>query len=699
MIRFTFACLVIALVGVVSNAHAQETTQVDSDTLIHVEMEQIVVSATQSVRRLEDVPVPVTIVSADEIHARGSLRLSELLSEQSGLIVAQGIGGDGVQIQGFDADYTLILIDGEPVVGRTGGTLDLERLAVTGVERIEIVKGPLSARYGSEALAGVINIITRKPAIGTTANGMFTLESQGATDFSLEADTGSDNWGIRLFLNRYGSNGHSIQPSQGTLVVPELSDYSSEIRARYTPSEQTELGFHVRGAFQSQEGRYLLGDDLYSESSNRTDWSINPTVRHRISNTVSTQASLYGARFENSSVSTEESTEAILDETSFAHDYGKGDLNLTWIPSQKHMITLGGGVIGERVGGERYTAPPTSSQPYAYAEYSWMPIARLDLVASGRFDAPSDYDARLTPKIAVLFRALDWLRFRGSVGSGYKAPDFRQRYLSFTNGVVGYSVFGAQEAQAELAALDEAGGIDRYLLDPASFGVLEAESSTAFGLGLEAEPVSGILLKVNAFHNEVRDLIDTQPIAVKTNGQQVFSYFNLDRIYTRGIEAEVFASVLNSDSYGSLTGSAGYQYLETADRDILELIYDGSLFRRDENGQDVRVTRADYGGLFGRSKHSGTASLTHRLSRLNLTSSLRAIWRSQYGFQDANGNLALDTPGEYAPGYTLLHLTVSKGFGRAEVRAGIRNITNHTDTQHLPSETGRVFFAGAGYRF
>src|SRR3546814_8713767 len=93
------------------------------------------------------------------------VRLDDVLVEQTGLTLVSA-HGTGVQMQGFDPDYTLILLDGQPLIGRTTGTLELSRVAVGNIERIEIVKGPSSSLYGSEALAGVINIITRDPEIG-----------------------------------------------------------------------------------------------------------------------------------------------------------------------------------------------------------------------------------------------------------------------------------------------------------------------------------------------------------------------------------------------------------------------------------------------------------------------------------------------------------------------------------------------------
>lgn len=691
---FRFLLCGFLLAPLVAFAQPADSTRAAADSLRNEEFAPIVVTATRSVRALEDVPVPTTVVTDAEIEARGALRLADLLAEQPGLTVVSGLGGSSLQVQGFDADYTLILVDGEPVVGRTAGTLDLERLTVTGVERVEVVRGPHSARYGADALAGVVNLVTRRPGGRTTARVRARYESHGSNDLSASAETGGERWGVRAFVNRFGSDGYSLRPETGTLTVPEFSDYAAETRIWFRHREGTDLDVRARVATQQQEGAFLLSDDLFDETASRTDWSLNPTVRHRFSRTLSLDASLHGTYFENESKSVGRAGGGVFDATSFTHGYGKAEAGLTWLPSSRHVVHVGGGVIGERVGGERYTTEPTTSQPFAYAEAEWLPSRLVDLVVAARYDASSDYAARFTPKVAALVRPLKGLRVRGSVGSGYKAPAFRQRYLVFTNAVAGYSVFGAEEAAAELATLDVAGGIDRYLLDSAAFEALRAESSTAYGLGVEVEPVGGLVAKVNLFHNEVRDLIDTQPVAVKTNGQQVFTYFNLDRVYTRGVETEVRWAPVAGLSVG-----VSYQYLDTADRDVLDQIDAGELYRRTESGRDVRITRSDYGGLLGRSRHSGTLRLTHRLTRFDLTTSARLVWRGRYGFADRNGNVIIDNDAEYAPGYALAHLTLTKAFGRADVQLGVRNLLDHTDAERLPAEPGRVFFAGAGVRF
>ena len=165
--------LIVLLAGVLSlsaipAAQAQPAVPADSatvtsaDSLWLVEMQSVVVTATKTEKSLENVTVPTSVISGADIKARGSLRLSDLLREETSFQFDYS-HGTGVQIQGLDPEYTLLLVDGEPMVGRTAGTLDLDRVSVSNVERVEVVRGPSSSLYGSEALAGVINIITGEP--------------------------------------------------------------------------------------------------------------------------------------------------------------------------------------------------------------------------------------------------------------------------------------------------------------------------------------------------------------------------------------------------------------------------------------------------------------------------------------------------------------------------------------------------------
>ena len=100
--------------------------------------DSVVVTATRSERKLSNITVPVTIINAKTIQQNGALRLTDILKEQTGLTMTSGFGA-GVQLQGLNPDYTIILINGEPLVGRTAGVLDLNRIALGNIKKIEIV--------------------------------------------------------------------------------------------------------------------------------------------------------------------------------------------------------------------------------------------------------------------------------------------------------------------------------------------------------------------------------------------------------------------------------------------------------------------------------------------------------------------------------------------------------------------------------
>src|SRR5690606_1893325 len=103
-------------------------------------------------------------VSRETIEATGAADLAAVLTEQTGIQFQAGMpSGAGIMLQGLSSERVLVLVDGRPLTGRIAGNFDLARIPSDIVERIEVVKGPQSALYGSEAMGGVVNIITRRP--------------------------------------------------------------------------------------------------------------------------------------------------------------------------------------------------------------------------------------------------------------------------------------------------------------------------------------------------------------------------------------------------------------------------------------------------------------------------------------------------------------------------------------------------------
>ncbi|RMH64952.1 MAG: TonB-dependent receptor, partial [Bacteroidetes bacterium] len=350
-----------------------------------------------------------------------------------------------------------------------------------------------------------------------------------------------------------------------------------------------------------------------------------------------------------------------------------------------------------RYAGEADRAFPEARQRYAFLQHAWFPGASVELNASARYDAHDDYAARLTPRLALLLKPAEALRLRASIGSGFKAPAFRQLYLAFTNAAAGYSVFGSTRLAEGIARLQADGQLDQVLLDPAGLGSLRAESSVAVNVGGTVQPGPGLAVTVNGFYNDVHDLIETQPVARKTNGQFVYGYFNLARIYTRGVEAEVRLHPPVGPGHRAEV-ALGYQFLQARDREVVRALERGTVYGRDPGGREYRLGVADYTGLFGRSPHAATLQVRYDHLPSDLTASLRGRWRSRYGYSDLDGNGLANRPDEFVPAYAVFDATLTRAFplarrAEAEVQLGVDNLFDVTRPAYVPSLPGRRWYA------
>ncbi|MEM8486485.1 MAG: TonB-dependent receptor [Bacteroidota bacterium] len=644
---------------------------------------------------MENVAVPTQVISARELQNMGSLRLTDALGELTGLTINYDHGA-GIQVQGFDADYTLILIDGEPVIGRTAGTLDLERLTVSGIERIEVVNGPSSSLYGSEALAGVINIITKKADKPLTASFTSRFGTHNTTDFSTSVEASSKRAGVKALINRYSSSGYDLTPDSFGPTTPEFTDYTTDLRAHLDLSDRTKIEFGGRLAIQEQASQFSINQpaEFFGSQEDQTDWSIHPEIKHRLTNRIEVIGTYYRAAFATKTEQRNQDDQSLLFYDSINQRYQKGEIQANGYWSAKHLTVFGAGVVEESLDGDRYgDFKPVAGSQFVYAQHEWLPSSILEANASARFDAHENYASRLTPKLSLLVRPTEKVRVRLSVGSGFKAPAFRQLYLNFTNAAAGYTVLGSTQLSEGLSSLTSTGQIDATFLDLTTIEEITAERSVAYNAGVTVQLSTSLSITLGAFHNNVRDLIETQPIAQKSNGSFVFSYFNLNRIYTRGINLEIESSPL-----AWLQVATGYQFLEARDREILEAIDAGTVFGRRLSGRDYRIQRSDYDGLLGRSPHSGTIRSTILLPARKMTVSIRAQWRNRYGYRDIDGNTIANLDEEFIPGYMLWHTTATKSWSfktgqTLTAQLGFRNLFDVVKPTLIPSLPGRTVFS------
>ncbi|MGD1894547.1 MAG: TonB-dependent receptor domain-containing protein [Cyclobacteriaceae bacterium] len=660
-------------------------------------LEDVFVTATRTARAIGEVPVPAQVITGEQIDRIGSLRLDEVLQEQTGLQMISD-HGSGLQMQGLSSDYILILIDGEPVIGRTAGTTDLTRLTVNNIERIEIIRGPSSSLYGSEAMAGVVNIITRGNDPGWNGNLGTQFRSFGTWDARAEAGYRNDRLSVRMFANRLRSNGYDLNSETVSQTVAPFEALTFGPKVSYRINNKLKLRVSSRFYQESSEDQLditLEETPTRMNSKNiRSDWNVLPILEYRPNDHHHLQVRHYMSGYQTESNLTYQTDGQIYDLSTFDQTFQRSEAQYDWYYSDRHIITGGAGHLTERVEATRYDDVNRFNSTYVFAQYQWQPTDRWNVVAGGRYDAHSAYANRLSPKLAVGYQASDWFSVQASFGGGYKAPDFRQLLLNFTNPVAGYSVLGSRIVQEEFVKFQERGEIEQVLIDTATVEEIRAESSLAYNLGFRKKPSDKIQWQTNFFRNDIQDLIETAPIARKTNGQNIFSYFNFAEVLTQGVETQV-----DYEPYPGWAFSVGYQYLDTRDKEAYQRVEDGEIFRRDENNRTVAVTTSDYGGLFNRSRHSGNAKLFYTNSKYNFDVALRGIYRGRWGLGDFNGNTVLDGDNEYADGYWQVNLSARKHFGAwLTLEAGANNLTDQT-TPNEPALAGRIFFAGLQLNF
>ncbi len=638
----------------------------------------------------------MTIIDKDQIEQMGSLRLSDVLQEQTGLTLIQE-HGQGIQLQGFDPDYTLILIDGEPIIGRTAGTLELSRIAVGNIERIEIIKGASSSLYGSEALAGVINIITKNPK-GTEGSISTRYGTNQTSDLALSFQTKKDKLSITTFANRYGSNGYDFTPNSYGQTVEPFHNYTFQSKIAYTFTEKISLSVSGRYFEENQKSRFDIGteekSDRISGDGKVTDYNILTNLDWRLTQKWRTYFRLYYSKYQTDSKLLYENDNSVYDETFFNQTFFRPEFQSVYSFNQKHFLTAGIGSVNESVSSTRYTDKKHLQTNYIFAQHEFFINEKSNITLGARFDSHSIYGNQLSPKIASYYQISPKIRLTASTGMGFKTPDFRQLYLNFTNAVAGYSVFGTEELLQGIADLERAGQIAEIVLNPNDSREIKAESSISYNFGITYNATKKLVLKANFFRNDVDNLIETQVVARKTNGQNLFSYTNLNSIFTQGIETELNYSIINTAN-STLTFSAGYQYLEAKDKTVLKKIDEGKYFARNpETLETKRLSKSDYGGLMGRSNHMANAKLFYQNSKNGFSANLRAIYRSKYGFGDRNGNLILDAQNEYVEGYTTINISTGKQFfnQKLNLQIGADNLLNYKDENFIPTLAGRLLW-------
>ena len=659
--------------------------------------DSVVVTATRTERKLSNLTVPVTIINAKTIQQNGALRLTDILKEQTGLNLTSGFGA-GVQLQGLNPDYTIILINGEPLVGRTAGVLDLNRIALGNIKKIEIVKGPSSSLYGSEAMAGVINIIT-DAAFGAPLSMGIRYGTYNTLDANLDTKLSNQKIQYQGFYNLYQTDGYSIRPNSNSRVTTPIDRYATTQQLKLNLSNKTSLVFNSRFTKEQIQNEIAVSNNgvtIYSiGKEDIKDANLSASLNHRFSNQIKTSLRAYATTYD--AVQNLLTINGLPYRDVLNHNFKRIENQTDWDLHKNLQAVFGVGAVWEGVKSSRYDSEKVRKQndiQYAFTQWEWKPIKKFTFIGGLRFDRNSQFASALSPKVSMLYKLNAKHQFKLSIGQGFKAPDFRQLFLDFTNAAAGsYSVFGSAQAQQVIARLDALGQIGNLFPSYYQLKALKPEYSNGVHFTWDWKVNAKTNLSSQFFRNDIKNLIESQQVGTYISGAQIYSYLNIGRAFTTGFEIEG-QHQLNE----KWTLSGGYQYLVTGDKDQIAEIKAGTVYTKNSKGYSRLMQLNEYVGLPNTSKHKLQFKVNYN-SPKGYYLNARAIYRSRWAVNNNNGNEVFDNGDVFASGYMVFNTAAGKAFKNGlSVQAGIDNVSNYIDAANLPNLPGRTMFLSLKYQ-
>ncbi len=488
----------------VGAAAQNEIQVVDMSGEAPVDLGTLVVTAAGFEQNVADAPASISVVPGEAIEGERFTDLTDALSGVQG-VVSTGIANeDDIYIRGLPGDYTLILVDGRRQgtrESRSNGSSGFEQSFVpppAAIDRIEVVRGPMSSLYGSDAIGGVINIITRPVAEEWTGEVSAGIDIPEDGDFGDEQTLSfyasgpvmGDRLGLQLWGRRLDRGGSSVDGAEFEADEYDLTGRLSFVLAPgqifHAEAGTTKLDNTEPDALRRSENtrdHYALGYD-----GTLGGWEIDADLQREIG-----ERTRFGR--EASDLSFAEDTRSPEIENTVFDLSGTRRLSL----AGAHTLTLGYQRIEADLADQNPGAESDEDRLFAidqqafYVEDEWRLSPDFALTGGLRLNQHDEYDDNVTPRLYAVWNATPGLTVKGGVSTGFKAPGIREiapGYLYTT---------GGRGCTLDPDAAQPCGVI---VGDPD----LEAETSTNYELGL-LWGNDTLSLGATWFHNEIEDKI------------------------------------------------------------------------------------------------------------------------------------------------------------------------------------------------
>ncbi len=597
-----------------------------------IEMSSIVVTGTRTERYLKDVPVTTQVIHGEKLQTMGGSDISKILGEFTGVAIVENQFGTGIELNGFDADHILVMVDGMRMIGRTNGQLDISQIATNQIERIEIVKGAGSALYGSEAMGGVVNIITKQPGKNITTSITGDFGSYGRMNGSAFLMGGIQHWASKVYAGFRKYGGDNVNANS---LWENGSQYDKYNAGFHVEKKQLFDGI-VRLTHDSfLENQILNNENIFEDVTDnyrgmtRVEYEAN---RSSITYTTGVEYSHYNHLYERFVISSgnKRSSDRTID------DLFQADAVFQFSVGNHHL-NGGGGFMGESIESARISKGSMCSDlSYVFGQDDWEVTKRITLLSGLRVDSHSLYSTYLSPKIAIMYKPELFSRIRLSYGRGFRAPSFKELFLDFTYLQVGYHIRGNPD--------------------------LEPEISNSYSLDIERWNSGRYHSRINLFYNHIHNLIDYVSDGYDELNLHQWKTDNIHRARTQGMEMD-FTWFFTPN----VEWAVGYSYLDSWDVD---------------NESPINL----------KAKHKGNSGFRCLLPfEISMNVRVQYIGERYYGEE---GLMEGELVEEWLDDYMLLHtnfsIPVMKYF---ELNAGVKNITDVYDEVWGPMP-GREWYVG-----
>ena len=563
--HFNLRPLSLAILGATATTAFAET-QNSTNTASNVQqLSTIVVSAAGFEQNIKDAPASISVITKQDIEKKNATTIADLLVDIPGVDVRDGVGktsGLNVKIRGLSNEYTLVLIDGRRQTTSSdvtpngfGETSNGFLPPLASIERIEVIRGPMATRYGSEAMGGVVNIITKK--ISDEWSGNVTV-SGNAMEHGGEADSWKtsvvlngpiiqDRLGVQLrgsYLDRQkseripGTAGRDPRPSEA-----DIYDFGGKLNLKVNDQNDVWIdGFHSSQTYKNEDNRLGTQDTAdrangYKDELefNRSQYSLGHNGNYAFGQWNSyvshTQTETLGRTIPRNTFPNNQyaGSDRTLENTDIVAD------SHVIIPIGNHKVT--GGVeykkaeIVDDIAGKGAKFDKDSYS--VYAEDEWRLLDNLYFTFGGRFEDHSGFGGQFSPRGYLVWNTTDTITLKGGVSTGYKAPSAKDLY----DGVISVSGQGT------------------------SFGIgspnLKPEESVNYEIGFNYNNGHNLDFTTTVFFNDISNLITDGPVLWNCNSaanpnkpgcvsygsqisQDTFSQsINADEAETKGVEVSL----------------------------------------------------------------------------------------------------------------------------------------------------------------